>query len=206
MTNLKRLKRLGFEYVCGVDEAGRGPLAGPMSLGFFVVSIEKYNEVFKLLLKAGLNDSKKIKEENREKLFEMIKKTKGKYFNAMISAKEIDKKGISKCMQILIKKLLYRLNLHRTYFLLDGAIKFPDNIAHEVIIKGDSKEPTIMAGSIVAKVLRDREMRKMAKIYPQYDFEIHKGYGTLKHRSLIQKYGLCEIHRKSFCKKYILPK
>jgi ribonuclease HII len=148
----------------------------------------------------GLNDSKKIKEEKREKLFELIKHSEGKFFNAMISAKEIDKKGIAKCMQILIKKLLVKTETSKTHYLLDGAIKFPENISHEVIIKGDSKEPTIMAGSIVAKVSRDRVMRKLAKRYTQYGFEIHKGYGTLKHRKAIKKFGLSEIHRKSFCK------
>jgi ribonuclease HII len=88
------------------------------------------------------------------------------------------------------------------YFLLDGAIKFPKEIHHEVIIKGDSKEPTIMAGSIIAKVSRDRVMRKLAKKYPEYNFEIHKGYGTLNHRDAIKKYGFSDIHRRSFCKAF----
>jgi ribonuclease HII len=200
VVNLNKLREKGFEYICGVDEAGRGPLAGPMSLGFFCVSIGEYKNVIKPLLKLGLNDSKKIKENKREEIFKLLSKTH--YSNAMLSAKEIDKKGISKCMQILIKKLLKKSQIPnpKTYYLLDGAIKFPKEIFHEVIIKGDSKEPVIMAASIVAKVSRDRKMKLLSKKYPKYNLDINKGYGTLKHRDAIRKFGLSEIHRKSFCK------
>jgi ribonuclease HII len=101
MANLNKLRKNGFEFICGVDEAGRGPLAGPMSLGFFCVSIDKYKDVIEQLLKLGLNDSKKLKENKREEIFSKLQSKN--FFNAMISAKEIDKKGISKCMQIMIK-------------------------------------------------------------------------------------------------------
>jgi ribonuclease HII len=206
MPNLRLLKKRGYKYICGVDEAGRGPLAGPLSLSFFLISIDDHNKVLGPLLKLGLNDSKKLTEQKREELFFHLEG--GKYKNSMISASQIDRHGISKCMQILINRLLKRIStsnvdlisLEKVYFLLDGAIKFPEGIDHEVIIKGDSKEPTIMAASITAKVLRDRKMKQMALKFPTYGFEVHKGYGTLKHRKAIQKCGLCEEHRKYFCK------
>jgi len=244
MANIKNLEKKGFKYVCGVDEAGRGPLAGPMSLSFFVVPIKDYKKVLNPLLKLGLNDSKKVLEKNREELFQKMedfrhsredgnpslldyftkhgssvcteddgwRKKHGSriksgmtggganYFNSMISAKQIDKNGVAKCYQILIKKMLKKIP-KKTYFLLDGAIKFPKEISHEVIIGGDGIEPTIMAASIISKVMRDRKMIQLAKKYPEYGFEIHKGYGTLKHRKAIKKYGLSDEHRKSFCKK-----
>jgi ribonuclease HII len=103
------------------------------------------------------------------------------------------------------KKLLAKTKVNKTYYLLDGAIKFPKEVSHEVIIKGDSKEPVIMAGSIVAKVLRDRKMKILSKKFPKYKLDINKGYGTLKHRQLIKKNGLSDIHRKTFCKNIKKP-
>lgn len=226
--NLKTLQKQGFKYVCGVDEAGRGPLAGPLSLSFFVVSIKDYKKVLNPLLKLGLNDSKKLKEEKREELLNILqrsdlckpknkaennKKTKTKvgplFFNAMVSAEQIDKNGIAKCYQILIKRLLARSEKRearrneKTYFFLDGAIKFPEEFSHKVIIHGDSIEPVIMVASVVSKVKRDRYMKRISKKYPNYNFEIHKGYGTKKHRELIKKFGLSKEHRKSFCNNLI---
>jgi ribonuclease HII len=244
MKNLKNLEKKGFKYVCGVDEAGRGPLAGPLSLSFFVISIKDHDKVLKPLLKLGLNDSKQIKEERREELYKKIlsltssqrnstpphvvpeilstkiirdpdnKSSRPRlkagatlvaYFNSMISAEQIDKYGIAKCYRILIQRLLKKVkstsdvDLEKVYFLLDGSIKFPEEINHDVIIKGDSIEPTIMAASIVSKVKRDRKMKVLAKQYPKYDLDVHKGYGTKKHREAIKKFGLSREHRKSFC-------
>lgn len=197
---LKELQKKGFKYVCGVDEAGRGPLAGPLSLSFFVVSVDEYKKVLSLLLKLGLNDSKKLKEEKREELLKLLKKEN--YFNSMISAEQIDKNGIAKCYQILIKKLLKKIP-NKTYFYLDGTIKFPEEISHKVIIHGDSIEPVIMAASVVSKVKRDRYMKRISKKFPEYNFDVHKGYGTLNHRKAIQNFGLSSEHRKSFCRNLI---
>lgn len=215
--NLKILEKQGFKYVCGVDEAGRGPLAGPLSLSFFIVSIKDYKKVLNPLLKLGLNDSKKLNEEKREEIFKLLGSNPRNsrvgpwFFNSMISSAQIDKNGISKCYQILIKRLLKKsergtANSEQIYFLLDGAIKFPKEIPHNVIIGGDGIEPVIMAASIISKVKRDRKMKILSNNFPQYSFEIHKGYGTLKHRKEIEKYGLSMIHRKSFCKNLKLKK
>lgn len=228
--NLNKLEKQGFKYVCGVDEAGRGPLAGPLSLSFFVVSIKDYKKILSPLLKLGLNDSKKIKEEKREELFnEMSRITSSRKFvyrtirdldqragsrvkpgttcldadfiNSMSSASQIDKNGISKSYQNLIKRMLKKVP-KKTYFLLDGSIKFPENIEHKVIIGGDGIEPVIMAASIVSKVKRDKKMKVISKKHPKYGFETNKGYGTKKHREAIKKFGLSKEHRKSFCKAF----
>jgi ribonuclease HII len=206
VANLNKLKKQGFKYICGVDEAGRGPLAGPMSVSFFVVSISQHDKILKPLLKQGLNDSKKLSEKKREELYKTLESNSrvGLLSNSMISAEQIDKHGIAKCMQILMKRLLARREKQearsneKTYFLVDGSIKFPKGYSSEVIIGGDGIEPTIMAASISAKVKRDRRMIKLAKKYPKYGFEIHKGYGTLAHRKAIKKYGKSREHRKSF--------
>ena len=213
MSDIKTLKKKGFKYVCGVDEAGRGPLAGPLSLSFFVVSIEKYDQVLGPLLEKGLDDSKKLSEAKREELFTFLqgsdlcitKVGPLQVHNSMVSASIIDRYGIAKCMNLLIKRLLKRIStsnveLKKTYFLLDGAIKFPKEISHEVIVGGDGIEPVIMASSVVSKVKRDRRMKLLAKKFPEYGFEIHKGYGTQKHRDLIKRHGTCPEHRISFCK------
>jgi ribonuclease HII len=196
-----------YEYICGVDEAGRGPLAGPMSLAFFVVKAEKQKEVLGPLLKKGLNDSKKLSHKKREELYKMLNPKN--FVHSHISAKLIDRYGISKCLQILIKRLLKkmtRLNLDpkKTLFLLDGSLKMPHEYFSKVIIGGDGIEPTIMAASIVSKVRRDRRMKRLALKYPKYGFEVHKGYGTTAHRKMIKKHGLSKEHRRSFCK--ALPK
>lgn len=219
--NLKSLEKKGFKYVCGVDEAGRGPLAGPLSLSFFIISIKDYKKVLNPLLKLGLNDSKKLKEEKREQLF---RKVQPYGLNSMISAKKIDEKGIAECYRILIKRLLEKsrklfvkshksphfakatrgkqVTSQKIYYLLDGAIKFPEDISHEVIIGGDGIEPVIMGASIVSKVKRDRRMKMLAKKYTKYELDVNKGYGTKKHREAIKKFGLSEIHRKSFCGRF----
>lgn len=199
MKDFKTLQKKGFKYICGVDEAGRGPLAGPMSLSFFIVSIDQYKKVLGPLLKRGLNDSKKLSEKKREELYKLLNKEN--YFNSMISNELIDREGISKCFKTMIKRILKRLPENdKTLFLVDGAIKFPENLTYKTIIGGDSIEPTIMAASIVSKVRRDRRMIRLAKKYPEYEFDIHKGYGTLNHRNAIKKHGCCPIHRISFCK------
>lgn len=199
----------------GIDEAGRGPLFGPVSVGTVLVD----DKVFKKLRKSGalrgLTDSKKLPEKERERLYEELvvlqKNNVLKFACALVSAKIIDTKGISFAIKSGIQKNLGQL-LGKTWdkkvtdsvkILLDGSLRAPVEFSHQkTIIKGDLKEPIISAASIIAKVTRDRAMHKIARLkkYADYKIDVHKGYGTAMHRQLIQKYGLSNMHRKSFCK------
>lgn len=196
-------------YIIGVDEAGRGPLAGPISVGVsFIPNVYK-KEVFSLLKKHGLNDSKQVKEEERENLYKILdtlkKEEKINWSVILISAQIIETKGIVFAINLAIEKGLKKIqsiNFEKeTELEMDGALKIPkgDWKKASVIIKGDSIKPSIMIASILAKVTRDRYMKKISKKYPNYFFEIHKGYGTKEHRELIKKYGLSVEHRKSWC-------
>lgn len=191
-------------YIIGIDEAGRGPLAGPLSVCAFTVSKEHSKIVLK---RAG--DSKKISEKNREEIFDQIfqfKKERKCFFDAtLVSAKIIDKRGISYAIKFGLKKSLEKVikqinkKPEDVLILMDGSLKAGEEfINQQTIIKGDSLVPVIGMASIVAKVTRDRHMRKMAKKYPQYGFEIHKGYGTKKHLKAIRENGLTTIHRVSW--------
>lgn len=196
------------EYLIGIDEAGRGPLAGPVAIGTSCILKEKSKKVFSLLKKHGLNDSKQVKESDREKIYEIIcelqKEGSLDFAVSLISADIISKKGISYAIQLGMKKNLEKIGICHPQIILelDGALKIPqgDWKKASVIIKGDSIKPSIMIASIVAKVTRDRHMKKLSKKYPEYDFEIHKGYGTKKHRECIIKYGLSKEHRVGWCK------
>jgi ribonuclease HII len=195
-------------YLIGIDEAGRGPLAGPVAIGTSCIPRENSKKIFSILKKHGLNDSKKVKESDREKLYEMLlQMKKEKFLNfevSLISANIISKKGISYAIKIGIDKNLKKLQIKSEEIILelDGALKIPQGNwkKSSIIIKGDSIKLSIMIASIVAKVTRDRYMKKLSKKYPQYGFEIHKGYGTQKHRDLIKKYGLSKEHREGWCK------
>jgi ribonuclease HII len=237
---MRKPLRVKKEYLIGIDEAGRGPLAGPVAIAASCISKEKSRKIFSVLKKHGLNDSKQVKESDREKLYEILlqmKKEKLLDFEvSLISADIISKKGISYAIQLGIKKNLKKLGIchlrekscHpelvsgsfsknyetpkqvrgdiissiQTTLELDGALKIPqgDWEKASVIIKGDSIKPSIMIASIVAKVTRDRHMQKLSKKYSKYGFEIHKGYGTKKHRDLIKKHGLSKEHRIGWCK------
>jgi ribonuclease HII len=220
------------EYLIGIDEAGRGPLAGPVAVGVSFIPKQFQKEVFSLLKKAGLNDSKQVKEKTREELYEMLvalkKEKKINWEVMLVSAKVISTKRISYAINFGIQKGLEKLLechpelvsgsrnkttrsqvkpgmtilKHKIILELDGALKIPQGNwkKSSVIIKGDSIKPSIMIASIVAKVTRDRYMKKLSKKYPQYGFEIHKGYGTQKHRDLIKKYGPSKEHRVGWCK------
>jgi ribonuclease HII len=198
------------QYIIGVDEAGRGPLAGPVAVGVSCIPKEHEKEVFKLLKKAGLNDSKKVKEDTREVLFQILtqlkKDQKINWAVTLVSTKIISTKGIVFAVNFGIKKGLQKIKSNtfekETELELDGALKIPqgDWKKASVIIKGDSIKPSIMIASILAKVTRDRYMKKLSKKYPHYNLEIHKGYGTQKHRDLIKKYGLSPEHRVGWCK------
>ena len=196
------------EYLMGIDEAGRGPLAGPVAIGTSLILKQKSRAVFSLLKKHGLNDSKQVKELDREKLYEiLLQMKKEKVLNwevSLISAQIISTKGISYAIKLGIEKNLKKINVKASEVILelDGALKIPQGNWKKslVIIKGDSIKPSIMIASIIAKVTRDRYMKKLSKKHPQYGFEIHKGYGTKKHRELIKQYGLSKEHRVGWCK------
>ena len=173
-----------MKNLCGIDEAGRGPLAGSLVVAGVILK----NEI------VGLNDSKKLTEKKREELFEKIVKNSD-YHIVSFCAEEIDEHGMSKCLQDALKEIVAKMDTDN--FLFDGNSTFGVD-ALKTMIKADTKIPEVSAASILAKVTRDREMIGFSKIYPDYKFEKHKGYGTALHVSLIKKYGYCKIHRKSF--------
>lgn len=183
------LIRKGVKLICGLDEAGRGPLAGPV-VGAAVILPEN----IKL---PNLNDSKLLKKEEREELFKMIAK-KAIYGAGAVSAAEIDEIGILQATQKAFCLALEAIKIRPEYLLIDGRDAFFFDIPYISIVKGDTQVRCIAAASIVAKVTRDKIMYEQAKFYPQYSFRRHKGYGTKAHYEELAKYGDCPIHRKSF--------
>lgn len=194
-------------YTLGIDEVGRGPLAGPVAVGVVRTKLSR-KEYTKLL--SGIRDSKKAKKAEREEWYKkaLVWKKEKKIDWAVIfkSPQYIDAIGIvpaiSACIQEGIKKVG---GLYSDEYLLDGGLKLQREYVHQkTIIRGDSKEPLIALAATIAKVVRDRYMERLAKKHPQYAFELHKGYGTKKHREAIQKNGLSVVHRKTFCKNFTL--
>jgi len=184
----------------GVDEAGRGPLAGPVAVG--VVAVPTGFIVEKEFL--GVADSKKLSEKNREKIFEMLENRAGKgdvHFRVEFeSAEIIDEKGIVFAVSRALSRGVNALALDsaRVKIQLDGSLHAPPEYAQETIINGDELVPLISLASIAAKVLRDRLMKELSLQYPQYGFEKHKGYGTKLHYEMLKQYGPCAIHRRTF--------
>lgn len=203
------------KWIIGIDEAGRGPLAGPVTVGVFGAEWKMEKWFLRNIFTNKLRDSKKLNPKKREEIYKELLELKKKkivsFEVAHVSNKIIDKIGISKAIQIGINKSLQKLH-HKTSkykghpcaIRLDGLLKAPKEYKNQkTIIKGDEKDVFIACASIVAKVSRDHLMTKFASKYPKYAFEIHKGYGTLKHRRIIKKLGLSPLHRKSFCKKLL---
>ena len=189
----RSIAQKGYKYICGIDEAGRGPLAGAVWTAAVVLPLD-----FEI---DGLNDSKKLTEKKREELFDIITKNAVFYSIEKVEAQVIDKINILNATMLAMKKACEKLD-KCDYALIDGN-KLPElNIPCEFIIKGDSKSPSIAAASILAKVSRDREMLEMAKIYPEYNFEKHKGYGTKLHYEKLEEFGACKIHRQTFLRKF----
>lgn len=185
----------GYQTICGVDEAGRGPLAGPVFAAAVVLPPN--------LMIDGLNDSKKLSEKKREILYDEIKSLAVACNVAFATEREIDEINILNATFLAMKRAVAGLNLQPDVVLVDGN-RSPDlNVPTQTIVKGDSLSASIAAASILAKVERDRLMKNLSKKYPEYNFEKHKGYGTKMHIDLIKKYGPCEIHRKSFLKKIL---
>lgn len=185
----------GYKIICGVDEAGRGPLAGPVYAA--AVVLEKGQTI------EGVNDSKKLSEKKRELLFNKIINECKDYSIGTASEKEIDELNILQATFLAMKRAVDGLSIKPDCALVDGN-QIP-NLDCDVttVVKGDAKSESIAAASILAKVSRDRYMLEMAEKYPQYGFEKHKGYGTKLHYEMIEKYGICDIHRKTFLKKVL---
>ena len=185
----------GFKYVCGVDEAGRGPLAGPVFAAAVILPED-------LEIK-GLNDSKKISEKKREELFEVIKEKAISYSVASASVEEIEQFNILEATYLAMNRAIQGLNIPADYALIDGNRTPRDiKIPCETVIKGDAKSCSVAAASILAKVSRDRLLLEYDEQYPEYEFKNHKGYGTAAHYEAVKKYGLCPVHRPSFFKKF----
>lgn len=200
---LKELKKIeltyheqGIKYIAGIDEAGRGPLAGPVVVGCVIMPEDSFIE--------GVNDSKKISEKKREKLYDEIINNAISWSVAVIGWHEIDelnilnatKKGVTECINNLETK---------PELILVDALKGIDtcNIPYVSMVKGDAKCYSISAASILAKVTRDRIMREWDEVYPQYGFAKHKGYGTKAHIEALKEYGPCQIHRKTFITHFV---
>lgn len=187
-------------YVLGVDEAGRGPLAGPVAVGAVLAPRDfAFERAF-----PGLNDSKKLSEKKREELYALLcTLVEEGALHATVcfsSEKVIDTSGIAYAVRDALTRAIETLapDPQQVHVLLDGSLHAPRAYTQETIIGGDAKEPAIMLASVAAKVVRDRVMKTLAKEYPAYGFEVHKGYGTKMHRERIRLYGLSPVHRRSF--------
>lgn len=190
------LRKRGFNSICGIDEAGRGPLAGPVVVASVIMPAESNIE--------GVNDSKKISEKKREKLYEQILDEAISYGVGIVGQDEIDEINILNATKKGLTMSLQELTVKPDLIIVD-ALNHIDTmgIPYESIIKGDAKCYSISAASIIAKVTRDRIMREWDKVYPEYGFERHKGYGTSAHIEAIKEYGLCPIHRRSFTSHFV---
>ena len=185
----------GFDIICGVDEAGRGHLAGPVYAAAVILPSDCVIE--------GLNDSKKLTEKKREALFDEIKEKALAYGIASADEKEIDEINILNATFLAMKRAINSLSVKPDLALIDGNQKPHTDIEEVTVIKGDAKSMSIAAASVLAKVSRDRFMLEMAEKYPQYEFARHKGYGTKLHYEKIAQYGVCDIHRRTFLKKIL---
>lgn len=185
-----------IEYVCGIDEAGRGPLAGPVVVAAVIMPKDSMIE--------GVNDSKKVSEKKREKLYELITQEAICYAVGIIDQKEIDKINILNATKKGLTQAVKDLKIKPQAILVDALTNIDTcGVPYLSIIKGDAKSYSIAAASIIAKVTRDRIMRQWDEIYPQYGFEKHKGYGTAMHIAAIKEYGICPLHRLTFVKNFI---
>ena len=183
------------KYVAGVDEVGRGPVAGPIVAAAVILDIEAIEDMI-----LYINDSKKLSEAVREKLSIIIKEKAVAYSIFEMSAEDVDQRGIAYCNNEVLKQAVYNLNIKPELVLSDGYPIKHFSIKNEFVIKGDSKSAAIACASIIAKVYRDNLMKKYDDMYPGYAFSKHVGYGTKEHIENIKKFGLSPIHRKSFLK------
>lgn len=186
----------GLKYIAGIDEAGRGPLAGPVVVGIAIMKPDSFIE--------GVNDSKKISEKKRELLYEQITNEAIDWSVGIVDQNEIDEINILNATKKALHMAITNLKIKPDRILVD-ALEHIDTcgIPYTSIIKGDAKVYSISAASIIAKVIRDRMMKEYDEIYPEYGFAGHKGYGTAKHIQAIKTYGPCPLHRKTFIKNFI---
>lgn len=200
---LKELKKIekeffdkGIKYIAGIDEAGRGPLAGPVVVASVIMPEDSMIE--------GVNDSKKVSEIKREKLYDIIIEEAISYGIGIIYQDEIDNINILQATKKGLTSALQQMEIKPNIIMVDALTGIDTlGIPYKSIIKGDAKCYSISAASILAKVTRDRIMREWDKVYPEYGFASHKGYGTAKHIAAIKEYGPCPIHRRSFIKNFI---
>lgn len=186
----------GKKLIAGVDEAGRGPLAGPVCVAAVIMPFEQDKII------EEINDSKKLTEKKREQLFEKIKNTAISYNIVFVDEKTIDSINILNATKLGMKQAIEGLGVKPELVLID-AVKIDTCVPTESIIKGDAKSYNIAAASILAKVTRDKLMLELDKKYPEYNFKKHKGYGTKEHVENLKKFGKCEIHRNSFIKHFV---
>ena len=191
-------KAEGFQIVCGIDEAGRGPLAGPVCAAAVILPEGCVIE--------GVNDSKKLTEKKREALFDVIKEKALAYSIAVADEKEIDEINILQATYLAMRRAFDGLDMKPDMALVDGNRDPGLGVATRTIVKGDANSMSIAAASILAKVTRDRFMLEMDEKYPEYKFAKHKGYGTKLHHEMLTEYGASEIHRKTFLKSFYADK
>lgn len=192
----QELHNSGYINVAGVDEAGRGPLCGPVVAAAVILPDNLYIE--------GINDSKKLSEKKREKIYEEIVSNKDILYGIGISDVDvIESENILNATKLAMVQAINNIRTKPDYVIIDGNQNINIDIPSQTLVSGDSKSASIAAASIIAKVTRDRMMQEYDKEYPEYNFGKHKGYGTKVHIEAIQKYGLCNIHRPSFCKHFV---
>ena len=192
----KKLYEKNIKYICGIDEAGRGPLAGPVVVGAVILPEDSFIE--------GVNDSKKISEKKREKLYDIITEEAIAYSVGIVDQKTIDEINILNATKLGVKLALEGLKQKPEVIMVDALNNIDTlGIPYISVVKGDAKNYCIAASSIIAKVTRDRIMRQWDEVYPIYGFSKHKGYGTAEHIRIIKENGPCVLHRKTFIKNFV---
>lgn len=192
----KEMLALGAEYIAGADEVGRGPLAGPVVCAAVIMPLGEGELI------EGVDDSKRVREEERERLAALIRERAIAYKICEESSETIDRINILEATRLCMKRAVEGLSVPPDVVFTDGNFRLQIDLPQQNIVRGDALSYTIGAASILAKVYRDALMREYDKLYPQYGFALHKGYGTKRHIDAIREYGLCEIHRRTFTKKF----
>ena len=188
-----KYKVQGYQFICGVDEAGRGPLAGPVCAAAVILPTD--------IDIPGLNDSKKLTDKKRRELFPIICEQAIAYGVAFADHTEIDEINILQATYLAMERAINQLSVKPDFALIDGNRAKDFGVPLETVVGGDGRSASIAAASVLAKVTRDDYMLKMAEAYPQYGFEVHKGYGTKAHYAALAEHGPCPIHRMTFLKK-----
>lgn len=194
LTYEKEKMQLGYKLIAGMDEAGRGPLAGPVFTAICIMPLTEDKII------DGINDSKQLTQKQREELFEKIKQTAIAYKICSIDESTIDNINILEATKLGMQKCLEQISIKPDYCLVDYVAKLNLSVHFQTIVKGDAKSYNIACASILAKVSRDKYMEDLSTKFPNYKFEQHKGYPTKLHYELINKYGISDVHRKSFLK------